>query len=338
MKNHTFLSLFLFSIGLTVLSSCEKALLGGDPSASPHAVFEHLWSDLNDRYSYFEHKQIDWQAVKDQYKPLIHDNMSELELFDVLSDLLFELRDGHVNLTSTFNRSRNWDWFQDFPLNYNQGIIDLNYLGKDFWITGPLRHQILDNVLYINYRSFANELTSSDMDAIIKRAEGRSGVIIDVRSNGGGNLGNALLLAAAFSDKSYTYGKVRIKNGPCIDCFSSWTDLTVNSRSGPTFTGRVVVLTNRSSYSSTTYFAEMMRENPRAILMGAQTGGGGGTPAFGELPNGWLYRFSTTQAVGNDGRHFEYGIPVDVEIDMLKTDEINGVDTILEEALDQLRH
>jgi hypothetical protein len=101
-------------------------------------------------YSYFELKNIDWESVKLQYEPIIHNGISQQELFEVLSELLFELEDGHVNLTSPFNRSRNWDWFQDFPLNYNQGIIDGNYLGKDFWITGPLRHQVIDNVLYVN--------------------------------------------------------------------------------------------------------------------------------------------------------------------------------------------
>jgi len=330
------LPILLFTLAM-LLTSCEKALLGSDPSPNPHAVFEHLWNDLNDRYSYFELKEIDWLSVKGQYESRIQQGMSQQELFGVLADLLFELEDGHVNLTSPFNRSRNWDYFQDFPLNYNQGIIERNYLGKDFWITGPLRHHIIDNILYINYRSFTEELTLATIDAIVERAQGRAGVIIDVRSNGGGNLLNAHRLAAAFTDETYTYGQVRIKDGPCRDCFSSWTDLTVDSRSGQSYHGRVVVLTNLTSYSTTTYFAEMMKVNPRVTLMGVQTGGGGGSPVFGELPNGWLYRFSSTQAIANDGRHFEIGIPVDIEVELAKPDEDNGVDTLIERALDLLR-
>ena len=326
----------LLAILMILLTSCEKALLGGDPSPNPQAVFEHLWTDLQDRYSYFELKEIDWANVKRQYEPRIRDGMSQQELFEVLADLLFELEDGHVNLTSPFNRSRNWNWFQDFPLNYNQGIIDRNYLGRDFWMTGPLRHQIIDDVLYINYRSFTDELTLATIDAIVERAQGRAGVIIDVRSNGGGSNLNASRLAAAFSDETYTYGRVRIKDGPCSDCFSSWTDLKVSSRSGPTFLGQVIVLTNRASYSATTYFAEKMKVNPRVTLMGAQTGGGGGSPVFGELPNGWLYRFSSTQAIALDGRHLELGVPVDIEVELIKSDEDKGVDTIIERALDLL--
>ncbi|MDZ7846447.1 MAG: S41 family peptidase [Owenweeksia sp.] len=334
MRKQTALSVLCAFVLL--LPGCEKALLL-DPSPNPKSVFEHLWTDLHHRYSYFELKDIDWLDLKKQYETRIYNGMSEHELFEVLSELLFELEDGHVNLTSPFNRSRNWDWFQDFPLNYNQGIIDRNYLGKDFWITGPLRHQVIDNVLYINYRSFADELTTACIDAIVERAQGRAGVIIDVRSNGGGNDLNALRLAGAFSDEPYTYGKVRIKDGPCSECFSSWTDLTVPARTGSTYKGKVIVLTNRASYSTTTYFAEMMNVNSQVTLMGAPTGGGGGSPAFGELPNGWLYRFSATQAVAMDGRHLEIGVPVDVEIDLDEADEANGVDTIIEGALELLR-
>jgi len=36
----------------------------------------------------------------------------------------------------------------------------------------------------------------------------------------------------------------------------------------------------------------MMRVNPNITLIGDRTGGGGGTPAFLELPTGWMYRFS----------------------------------------------
>jgi hypothetical protein len=315
------------------LVSCERFLLGRDAADDPEAVFEYLWHDVHERYSYFEVKGIDWHEVGDRYRRQIRSGMGEFELFDVLADLLFELEDGHVNLSSPFDRSRNWDFFQDYPLDYDQGLIDRNYLKRDFWITGPLRSQILDTVLYVNYRSFMEGISQTHLDYLMARAEGLTGVIIDVRSNGGGDLGNAQRLAARFVEEGYVYGQVRIKNGACEDCFSSWTDLTVPSVSGPKFLGKVVVLTDRASYSSTTYFAQMMRQNPSAVLVGSPTGGGGGTPVYGELPNGWIYRFSSTQAVNVEGEHLEIGIPVDYEVQLDPQDVVDGVDSIIEFAL-----
>lgn len=321
----------------SILTSCEKQLLRSNHTSKPSEIFEFLWNDIHNRYSYFELKDIDWQKQKTIFESRIDNEMSDEDLFEVLSEMLFTLEDGHVNLTSPFNRSRNWNWFQDYPLNYNQGIIDQYYLGRDFHISGPLRHQIIDSVLYINYRTFSEQLRQQDIRAILQRAKNLKGVIIDVRSNGGGALDNAFNLAGAFTEESYTYGKVRIKNGPCSDCFSSWTDLRVPASNEDWFGGKVLVLTNRASYSTTTYFAEMMRRNPRAVIMGDSTGGGGGSPAFGELANGWMYRFSSTQALTLDEDHFELGIPADIFVELQKVDEDQGIDTIIEEALKYFR-
>jgi C-terminal processing protease CtpA/Prc len=86
--------------------------------------------------------------------------------------------------------------------------------------------------------------------------------------------------------------------------------------------------------SAANYFTQMMKANPRAVLIGDHTGGGGGVPAYGELPNGWTYRFSSTQAVNMQGEHIENGIEVDIRKDMHPLDEALGIDTILEYALD----
>ncbi len=317
-----------------ILTSCEKQFLSTDPANNPVSNFEHLWNEVNNKYSYFEYKSIDWQEVYDTYHPLIYDGMSDKELFDVLADMLFELRDGHVNLTSPFDRSRNWDWFLDFPPNFNENIIYRNYLGNNYWITGPLHNQIIDDVLYVYYASFANSISQANIDELMERAQGLKGIVIDIRSNGGGSSGNAVALASALTDQPFDYGYSRIKNGPGKDDFSPWAKLTISPRSGKRFTGQVILLCNRNSYSASNFFAQMMKSLPNAILVGDQTGGGGGIPAFGELPNGWIYRFSASQMVDLQGEHIESGVPVDISVELSPDDEVNGIDTILEAALE----
>ena len=317
--------------------SCEKLFLADDPARDPLSNFEYLWQEANNKYSYFEYKSVDWEAVYDTYQPLVHDAMSDRELFDVLADMLFELKDGHVNLTSSFDRSRNWDWFLDYPPNFNENIVYRQYLGSDYLITGPLHNQVIDSVLYVYYSSFADAISSDHLDKLVDRATGLKGVIIDIRSNGGGSSGNAYALASALAGQSYTYGYSRIKNGPGKDDFSPWRRLSITPRSGRLFTGQVVLLCNRASYSASNLFAQMMKSRPRSILLGDQTGGGGGIPAFGELPNGWTYRFSVTQTVNPEGDHIESGVPVDIAVDLDPGDEAAGVDTMLEAALDVFR-
>ncbi len=323
--------------GLTGLTSCEKMVLKADPVAEPMAVFDHLWTDINNRYSYLEVKNINWDSIGAVYRNRITAGMDDKELFSVLAEMLFNLEDGHVNLLSKFNRSRNWDWFQRFPDNYNQNIIDSSYLKKDYAITGPLRNQVIGSILYINYRSFGDKISQDHLEELMERAEGKRGVIIDVRHNGGGNLNYGNMLASCFIDTSYVYAFQRFKNGPGEDDFTSWGEMTINPREGKRFNGPVVLLTNRRSYSASTFFAQMMRVVPHATLIGDNTGGGGGIPVFGELPNGWHYRFSATQTITPEDQHIETEVPVDIRAAMLPDDEAQGIDTIIETALAYLQ-
>jgi hypothetical protein len=322
--------LFFATIGFY---SCEELILKDDPPNDPLHVFDYLWNDVNNRYSYFEEKNINWDSLGIVYRGKLNSKSNSNHLFNVMSDMLFELRDGHVNLLNDLNRSRYWEWFRNYPNNYNEDIIESRYLGKDFLITGPFRNTIIDSILYVNYRSFSSEIKDSHLNQLMETASGLKGVIIDVRSNGGGNMRNAYMLASCFTDHSYEFAKQRIKSGPGKNEFSAWTAMRVNPKNGKRFSGPVVILTNRRSYSATTYFAQMMKLNSRAILIGDNTGGGGGSPVSGELPNGWEYRFSASQAINPEGEHLEFGISVEIKVNMRYTDEQAGFDTIIERGL-----
>lgn len=330
------LSLLLAGL-LLLFISCEKMLLSPDPTNNPVEVFTHLWNDVNARYTYFEIKGINWDSIGGVYRNKIHDEMDDKSLFNTLGDMLFTLQDGHVNLTSDFDRSRNWEWFQNHPDNYNQNLIDRYYLRADFFITGPLHNQIIDSVLYVNYRSFTDQISQSHLDALMQRAKGLHGIIIDIRHNTGGSLQNGLYLASCFVNEPIVYARQRFKTGPGNEDYTSWGNMTIRPREGARFDGPVVLLTNRRSYSASSFFAQMMRVVPTATLMGDTTGGGGGIPVFGELPNGWTYRFSASQTITPDGDHIETGIPVDIKVNMHGMDERRGIDTIIRAALQHIK-
>jgi len=321
---------------LLLFASCEKMFLGKDPATDPLTQFEHLWRAVDEQYAYFELKGIDWDSVHTVYRTRIHDNMTDQALFDVLADMLYVLRDGHVNLSSPFDRSRNWDWYLDYPANFNHTLVYRNYLGKDYRITEPLHHTVIDSVLYVYYASFGSTISQAHLDLLMERASGLRGLIIDIRHNGGGISGNADRLASALTAEKRLYGRSRIKTGPGHDAFSGWSDRHISPRSGKVFTGPVVVLCNRNAYSTSSRFALMMHALPHVTIMGDQTGGGGGIPVFGELPNGWVYRLSATQMVDPAGNHIEDGVPVDIQVALDPADEASGIDTIIEEALKRL--
>ncbi|WP_194973079.1 S41 family peptidase [Aquiflexum lacus] len=336
MRRTNLLIRFLLLTLAVIAVGCEEIIEPKAPQASPNAIFEHLWTDINNRYSFFEEKQIDWEAKKDIYSPLILEDMSPFELFDVLGDMLAELEDGHVNLLSTFNRSRNWSWYTDFPLFFDEQLIYDKYLKTDYRIIGPLHAQTVNDILYVRNSSFERKLTARHMDEIVRLMQFHEGLIIDVRNNGGGNLMNAITIAARLTDEELTYGRQRFKTGPGRSDFTPWVPLRILPHSGEKYLGKVAVLTNRGSYSTTTFFAQMINTLPQGRLFGDQTGGGAGTPAYAELPNGWTYRFSASQVIDLDGTQLEFGVQVD-ELLTHPTDLIPGRDHFIEAAINWLK-
>src|SRR5690554_5034334 len=190
--------LFLLGISLFV-SSCEDQFLSPDPKSDNLSNFDFLWEDVKNRYSFFELKEIDWDQIRDKYRPLVREDMGPQELFDLMGNMLYELKDGHVNLNSAFDRSRNWDWYLGYPANFNQTLMERNYLRRNFRITGPLRNQVIDSVLYVYYASFGSTIAPEHLEILLHRAAPLKGVIIDVRNNGGGSLANAKMLASGFN-------------------------------------------------------------------------------------------------------------------------------------------
>lgn len=327
----------LFTVMILFISACEKILLGDDPADEPVENFELLWKTLDEKYAFFTFKEIDWDAVYNQYRPQVHNEMTESELFGVMREMIFLLRDGHTSLTSPFDVARNWQWYLDSPPNYNYDIIEREYLGPGHFITGPFLHEWVDSVGYVHYRSFSGGFTNQQLSIVLNRFEDAKGLILDVRNNGGGNTAFGESLASRFTENEVLTQYWLYKNGPGHDDFSEPEAKYLQPYEGLRWNKPVIILTNRKCYSATNDFVLMMRSLPNVTLLGDTTGGGGGFPFNAELPNGWQYRFSSSMTIAPDGFNVEHGIPPDVQVNMSPADELEDVDTLIEAALDLLQ-
>ena len=82
---------------------------------TPQGNFEALWQMIDERYCFFDYKRneygLDWDEVYNRYARLITPDMPTKGLFEVLGNMLAELRDGHVNLYSNYDVARYWKWY-----------------------------------------------------------------------------------------------------------------------------------------------------------------------------------------------------------------------------------
>ena len=333
-----FWGLYMLSMALIFCLGCEALFIPAGNGTRETELFEEAWTFTDREYSFFEFKNIDWDATRSQFASRVSDGMGEEALFDVLADMLFVLRDGHVNLSSPFDFSRNWTWYLNSPPNFNADILERNYFNGEQQFVGGFTIYDFGDVGYVRYSSFINAVSPTSLNYIFGDVfRNKRGVILDVRNNGGGSVLNRDFLVSRFTDTEVVAGRQRYKNGPEHDDFSDFEDITIAPSAGDAYLSPVVLLTNRSSYSATNLFTLCMKELPQVTVMGDTTGGGGGAPAFTELANGWVIRVSATQSFDNAGFNVEDGIPPDVFVQMDSTDITNGVDTILEEALEFLR-
>ena len=303
---------------------------------TPQGNFEALWKIMDERYCFFDYKKqeygLDWNAVHDKYRVRVSDRMTSDQLFEVMGDMLAELRDGHVNLARAADFSRYWSWHEDYPANFSDSLLR-RYLDTDYKIAAGMKYTILDdNIGYVYYGSFSEAVGDGNLDEIISRLMLCRGLIIDVRNNSGGNLTYAERIAARFTNEPVLVGYMQHKTGPGHSDFSDMEEQWLQPSAGMRWQKKVCVLTNRSVYSAANEFVKYMKALPCATIVGDRTGGGAGMPFSGSLPNGWTVRFSACPMYDRDGQSTEFGIVPDHNVSLTDGDFARGRDTIIEFA------
>jgi C-terminal processing protease CtpA/Prc len=299
---------------------------------NPRGNFEALWTIMDERYCFFEYKEVDWNNIHATYSQRISSDMNQESLFMLLNEMLQELKDGHVNLTTPFDVGRYWKWFEDYPANYDENLIR-QYLGTDYRIAGSIRYKILDdNIIYLRYADFSSAIGETNLDYIIEKAGICKGMIIDVRDNGGGILTYSDVFASRFFNEKKTVGYIQHKTGKGHSDFSEPFPKYVVPSTRLRYQKQVIVLTNRRCFSTTNDFVNAMTYAPNVTILGDATGGGSGLPFSSELPNGWSVRFSACPMLNAGKEQIEFGIKPDIPVALDLPDARRGEDTLIETA------
>jgi len=327
----------LVSAYCLMIFSCESILLEDDlKSTDAQTNFDYLWNECDQKYAYFDLKGIDWDAKYDEYSALIEKDMTDDSLFQVMGAMLRELEDAHVNLFSSFNVS----FFQidlEGPDIFDFRIIKENYLPSNYYVSGPFAHDFLadEQIGYIRFSSFSGAVANANLDFIMDRYKDTKGLILDLRSNGGGTPTDMFALLSRFVEERTLIYYSRIKTGPGKDDFSDAEPAYLEAHDGIKYQNPVIMLVDRGTYSAGSFTSLATKAIPAIRLMGDTTGGGLGAPNGGQLPNGWTYRFSITQALTLDkDPSYENGVPPDILATFDWTDL--SKDEVLDAAIEEL--
>lgn len=331
--------LYLIILSVFFLSSCINEEQFDN---TPEGNMEALWKMIDEHYCFLDYKAeaigLDWNEVHGRYRQMLDKDMTSPQLQEVLCNMLSELRDGHVNLYTAANLGRYWAWKEDYPSNLDVELRD-SYLGKDYLIASGLSYRILDdNVGYILYSSFSSGIGEGNIAEVLHHLRLCSGLIIDVRGNGGGQLDYEQRLVSHFTNERILVGYRSYKTGTGHSDFSELYPEYIEPSKTVRWQKPVIVLTNRGCYSATNTFVRDMLCCPNVQTLGDRTGGGSGMPFTSELPNGWLVRFSACLQYDRDKQHIEFGIEPTIQCSLSMEDVAKGEDTLIETARALLRN
>lgn len=327
-------------IPLSLLTSCHHVDTWDDDM---EGNFDALWTILDEHYCFFEEKGLDWDSVYAAYRPLITEETTPVDLFNICGDMLDELKDGHVNLTGWYSTTYYKKWWSDYPQNYDERLVEEYYLHfNQLQRNGVQYYMLEDSVAYIRYPSFSVTPGETTLDWVFAILSKCPAMIFDIRDNGGGALSNVQMFVERFIDRRILAGYICHKTGKGHGDFSEPYAFYYDpaSEEGHLMwdaSKPVVILTNRSTFSAANNFVSIMRLLPNVMVIGDKTGGGGGMPFTSEIPCGWSIRFSSSPIYDANMVCHEWGIEPDIHVDLDVEEAQAGKDTMIEAALEYLR-
>ena len=337
------LSILLFG-GVLLQAGCVDAFLGEDIENTPGNNFDVLWQDIDRYYALFALKEVSWDSLYAALRPRIAPPVSEDSLFAVLCDMIHPLNDIHV-LVQTGERTCISDQTK-FVNDLNLRSVE-RFLTDEFSVRAGGRLQYGRIVSerrrlgYLHISSFSGDGTPvatwvAEVDAVLEELADTDGLILDVRSNNGGNGFNAADLAGRFTDTSRPYLVTQTRNGSGHADFTSPHTWSIEPRGSNRYLKPIAVLTNRLTFSAAEWFVLGMRTIPQATVIGTRTGGGLSSRLYRTLPNGWAFSISI-QRVGSSGGEFYEGIGISPDIPVDPTARPLNPDPVLRTAVEYLK-
>lgn len=299
--------------------------------------FDYMYRVLEENYPFFKVNErmhgIDWLANRRKYRRLIKNTKNDAEFYVAMDRILKDLNNGHVNIfnghhyryfyKNYYLRFHNYPeylaWYEAFSNPYVKNRYDFDGEIEDIVLSqeSVLESKILtEEVAYMKISQMASFDTLKNdyvkIKEFLKDVENYPKLIIDIRGNGGGNVGYwqnivELLIDEPLSAQYYSFFKGGHRHGldpykvaylttinnldeEVLDRFppevktdfrfyklystriNPWS-LSNNPLDRVNFKGKVYLLVDRGVFSASESFAAFAKDSGFATLVGEPTGG-----------------------------------------------------------------
>jgi C-terminal processing protease CtpA/Prc len=221
--------------------------------------------------------------------------------------------------------------------------------------------QLADGIAYVALNTFGDRNIVGEFEAVLPDLLQASGVILDLRKNGGGSDSNALGVFVHFAADTIVgpawrtrvhnaaykaWGRDARDEGPDGEYWDyyvgdAWEEAapgTLPSPPGEKVTVPIVALIGRYTASSAENFLVVLDPLPNVTLVGEATEGSTGQPLHFDLPGGGTARVVAKRNTYPDGRDYVgVGVLPDVSVEVTLEDIRTGRDPVMARATQLLR-
>ena len=191
----------------------------------------------------------------------------------------------------------------------------------------PADTKIPDDIAYIRLSSFISRNAATEFAQILNANKDKKGFIVDLRSNPGGLLTNAIYISDMFLD-----GKVIVST---VD--RDGYKETQRANRGMATNKPLVILINKGSASASEIFSGAMKDNGRAVIVGEQSFGKGLVQEVNKLPYEAGINITIQKYLTPNGTDInKKGITPDVVVELTEEHVKNKDDVQLKKAVEIL--
>jgi hypothetical protein len=299
----------------------------------PLTTFDIFWTTFAENYNSFARKNIDWNAVRDRYRPMVNAGTTPDELFRILVEMIKPLGDAHTEIDGpdddSFSGKRPGTRDEgnvsrkdatsdvDEHLRQDLGVADIQNFAN-----GRISYADLPGgmgyVRITGFESYGGDhnvfvdnsaVLAKALDAIFTRSRVNAwrGLIIDVSFNTGGDDALGLQVASRLTNTAYTAYSKQARNDPHDPTrHGRLRPVTVTPFDGPRYAGPVRLLISDLTVSAGETFTEaMLARTPAPSLVGTATQGVFADDMTRQLPNGWTFTLGNEDYYAADGRSYE---------------------------------
>lgn len=213
---------------------------------------------------------------------------------------------------------KGWDDTKDFKIK------------RDTITVKSVKSEMKEGFSYIKINQFGDDTLDLTKKAMVEAEKNQAiGYIIDLRSNPGGYLQDAVDIASLFLDKGTVVVKEEDKYQNKNELKTTLLKLTDK---------KIVVLVNGGSASASEIFAGAIKDNKRGAVIGEKTFGKGSVQTLFDLSDSSKVRVTIAKWLTPNGTSInKEGVTPDIEVKMSEDDVKNNQDPQLDRALEEIR-